>query len=213
MPLLDIFKKKPAAPPPFPEPMAAAAPPTEVPLESVIIMRQQGLTNPQIIQALQRQGYTSPLVAEALRQAEAHSGGGIEPMAPATPEAPAEPAAAASAVSEDVLSQLQKSLAQALEDLKSVQTWKTETDEKMADVDKRMEAVATELKTIHQAVFAQIQEYNKALKGVGTEIIAMEKVFSEALPELTSSIQELQRTTRIIKGEPEEKKKPVKKAA
>ncbi len=203
MGLLDMFKKKDVVPP-FPEPMEA---PTDVPLESILIMRQQGMRNPEIIQALSRQNYAMPLIAEAMRQAESHPGAGIEPMSfPPAPELRA-PAPLQQSMSEDVVALVQKNVASVQDQIKSFQSWQGTVDGKLSDIDRRVESLQEELKSVHQAVFAQIQEYNKSLKGVGTEIIAMEKVFSEALPELTSSIQELQRVTKSIKGDSEEKKR------
>lgn len=203
MGLLDVFKKKESvAVPAFPEP-APSGPPTDVPVESVLIMRQQGLTNPQIIQALQRQGYQLQLVAEALRQSEVRPG--IEPVASeVAPEQSAQQQEAPK-VGSEVSSEVQKSVLSAWEAVKVLQSWQSGVDDRLGELDKKVDALSSELKTVHQAVFAQIQEYNKTLKGVGTEIIAMEKVFSEALPDLTSSIQDLQRVTGKIKGEPEKK--------
>lgn len=204
MGLLDVFKKKESAPPPFPEPTEElpTGPPTDIPVESVLIMQQQGLSNPQIIQSLQRQGYSLPLVAEALRQADVHAQAGTaEPhVQPVMQEQPLEKSEAQT-ISEDTLAQIQKNWSELREDVNSIRSFRTNTEEKLAEMDKRLQSLQDELKTIHQAVFAQIQEYNKTLKGVGTEIIAMEKVFSEALPELTGNIQELQRVAKGLKGE------------
>lgn len=203
MGLLDMFKKKEVVPP-FPEPMEA---PTDIPLESVLIMRQQGMRNPEIIQALSRQNYAMQLIAEAMRQSESHPGVGIEPMSlPSSPEIKA-PAMPQQGVSEDVVALVEKNVASVQEQMKSFQSWQSSADEKLSDIDRRVASLQEELKSVHQAVFAQIQEYNKSLKGVGTEIIAMEKVFSESLPELTSSIQELQRVSKGLKGDSEEKKR------
>ncbi len=203
MGLLDVFKKKEVVPP-FPEPMES---PTDVPLESVLIMRQQGMRNPEIIQALSRQNYSMPLIAEAMRQSEAHHGAGIEPMPlQSSPEVKA-PTAPEPSVSEDVVALVQKSVASVQEQVKSFQSWQSSADDRLADVDRRVASLQEELKSVHQAVFAQIQEYNKSLKGVGTAIIAMEKVFSESLPELTSSIQKLQRVTKGIEVDSEDKKR------
>ncbi len=213
MGLLDVFKRKESSPPPFPEPAEElpTGPPTDVPVESVLIMQQQGLSNPQIIQSLQRQGYSLPLVAEALRQADVHAQEGTaEPHVQPVVQEQQPEKQEASSVSEDVVAQLQKNWSELREDVKSVQSFRTNAEEKLADMDKRLQSMQDEVKTIHQAVFAQIQEYNKTLKGVGTEIIAMEKVFSESLPELTGSIQELQRVTKGIKGESEERTKKKK---
>ena len=218
MSLLDVFKKKAPTPPPFPESTEEmpTGPPTDVPLESVLIMQQQGLTNPQIIQSLQRQGYSLPLVAEALRQTDVQTNiGTAEPIAPQPVQTQEQPSASGNKASffEDVLAQLQKNFSEINEEIKSLQSWRTNIEEKTTEIDKRVENLQNEVKTIHQAVFAQIQEYNKTLKGVGTEIIAMEKVFSESLPELTGNIQELQRITKGFKNEITEEGKKTKRSS
>ncbi len=52
--------------------------PTDTPVNQVIEMRNQGLSNNQIIQNLQRQGYNSTQVYDALNQADMK--GGVEPV-------------------------------------------------------------------------------------------------------------------------------------
>ncbi len=56
--------------------------PTDTPVNQVIEMRNQGLSNNQISQTLQRQGYTSTQIYDALNQADMK--GGVEPVSPET---------------------------------------------------------------------------------------------------------------------------------
>ncbi|MBI4449015.1 hypothetical protein HY641_03250 [Candidatus Woesearchaeota archaeon] len=65
MAMFDFLKKKESAPPP----LAPPAIPGETPTEYVASMQQQGLSNNQIIQILQRQGYNQTQVYDALNQA------------------------------------------------------------------------------------------------------------------------------------------------
>lgn len=67
------------------EEAAPAAPPTGVPTDRVIAMRQQGLSNNQIIQTLQREGYSSSQIFDAMSQADIK--GIVAPAPPAAPEA------------------------------------------------------------------------------------------------------------------------------
>src|ERR1041385_6773337 len=79
MALLDVFKKKtelpPFNPPAAPPPMSMTG---EVPLNQVLTLQNQGLSNNQIIQTLQRQGFAPPQIYDALAQAEAKKS--IEPL-------------------------------------------------------------------------------------------------------------------------------------
>ena len=52
------------------QPAAASAPAEGVPTELVIQMRQQGMSNDQIIQNLQTQGYSSSQIFDAMSQAD-----------------------------------------------------------------------------------------------------------------------------------------------
>jgi prefoldin subunit 5 len=54
--------------------------PTDTPVNQVMEMRNQGLSNNQITQTLQRQGYNSTQIYDALNQADMK--GGVEPVSP-----------------------------------------------------------------------------------------------------------------------------------
>ena len=54
--------------------------PTDTPINQVMEMRSQGLSNNQISQNLQRQGYNSTQIYDALNQADMK--GGVEPISP-----------------------------------------------------------------------------------------------------------------------------------
>jgi len=56
--------------------------PTDTPINQVMEMRNQGLSNNQISQNLQRQGYSSTQIYDALNQADMK--GGVQPVSPET---------------------------------------------------------------------------------------------------------------------------------
>ncbi len=205
MALMDIFKKKPkeeaAMPPPEMMPSAMAPPmPSEVPISQVLSMQAQGLTNNQIIQALQRQGFQPTQIYDALAQAEAKKG--IEPMevpgemAPRTeirpPPAHPESEAIVEQIIEEKWHELQK-------DLAKINEWKDMVGSRVDKMEQSMQDLRTDLDGLHKAIVARIGEYDKTLLDVGTEIKAMEKVFQKVLPELTGNIQELSRITKGVK--------------
>lgn len=218
MGILDIFKRKPAAPaagPPvsYPVPMGMPVPgpvPPAAPVDQVIAMQQQGLTNNQIIQTLQRQGYQPQQIYDALAQAEAR--GGIEPMPPAPgPEAPPAPGAPAAPAEAPGAPKGFEEIAEAIveekwqefsRELGKINEWKDAMSSRLDKVDQSINDMKSDLDNLHKAIVSKISEYDKNLLDVGTEIKAMEKVFQKVLPELTGSVAELSRITKAVKAKP-----------
>jgi len=196
MPLLDIFKKKPAAAPTeMPLPVTV-----EVPLSQVISMQTQGLTSNQIIQTLQRQGYPPTQIYDALAQAEAKKS--IEPMEVPGEMPPKEAKPEAKhPESEVIVEQLVEEKWGALQkDLAKINEWKDAVSSRMDKLEQSVSDVKMDLDGLHKAIVARIGEYDKTLMDVGTEIKAMEKVFEKVLPDLTTNVQELSRITAKVKG-------------
>ena len=203
MALGDLFKKKPAAPPPSID-TAPLSGPVDIPLTQVISMQGQGLTNNQIIQTLQRQGYPPQSIYDALAQAEAKKS--IEPMhlPGETPppnsefrdQAPSgqhpESEAMVEQIIEEKWHELQKELGKMNE-------WKELLTSRIDKMEQNVADVKNDLDGLHKAIVSRIGEYDKTLLDVGTEIKAMEKVFQKVLPDLTSSVQELSRITTNVK--------------
>jgi DNA-binding transcriptional MerR regulator len=212
MGIMDIFKRKPAAaegpPVGYPVPMGMPVPgpmPPETPMDQVIAMQQQGLTNNQIIQTLQRQGYQPQQIYDALAQAEAR--GGVEPMPP-TPslgpspgEAP-KPAEASKRFEEMAEAIVEEKWHEFTRELGKVTEWKDATTSRLDRTEQSMADMKADLENLHKAIVSKISEYDKNLLDVGTEIKAMEKVFQKVLPELTGSVAELSRITKTAKTRP-----------
>ncbi len=75
--LEDVFGKKwgqQAMREPPPQPQEASAVPSDIPVDHVISMRSQGLSNNQVIQNLQRAGYSVDLINNAINQADIKEG-------------------------------------------------------------------------------------------------------------------------------------------
>ncbi|MEM4239635.1 MAG: hypothetical protein QXM31_01105 [Candidatus Woesearchaeota archaeon] len=217
MGLLDIFRKKPAAeaapavgyPVPMGMPVAGPMPP-EVPTDQVLSMQQQGLTNNQIIQTLQRQGYQPQQIYDAMAQAELK--GGAEPMPEAPSAAPGEfPAAggmpgprpeAPKGFEEIAEAVVEEKWQEFTRELGKMNEWKDATSSRLDKIDQLLSDMKSDLDNLHKAIVSKISEYDKNLLDVGTEIKAMEKVFQKVLPELTGSVAELSRITKTAKAKP-----------
>ena len=220
MGLLDIFKKKKPPEPAAPEygmPAAAMPMPGEIPIDQVFTLKQQGLTNNQIIQTLQRQGYQPQQIYDALAQAEAR--GGVEPYAPPSPEAPSvapppvavSPAEVPKGFEEIAESIVEEKWGEFSRELGKVNEWKDTVSGRIDKLEQSMTDFKADLNNLHKAIVSKISDYDRSLQDVGVEIKAMEKVFQRVLPELTGSVAELSRITRTVKGKPFAEKKPSKK--
>lgn len=187
--------------PQYAESQNSAYPPTDsTPTEQVLAMRNQGLSDNQIIQTLQRNGYDSTKILDALNQAEAKGAVGAGPvpgMGSAKPEKPM-------SHDEEGFEQIAESIVEEkfqehMKDLSNIAEWKDKTDEKLAGIEKSIENIQTDMNSLHKAIVGKISEYDKNLLDVGTEIKAMEKVFKKVLPEFTQNVNELSRVTKSIK--------------
>lgn len=203
MALLDFLKKKPAEPQGGFAEQSFAPQPSALPVEQVMIMKQQGASNPQIIQTLQR-NYSSQQIADALSQAEARMSGNMESYIPqSAPEMPIvapQPQLSVQHITEEVETQINEKWKTLAEELKPLSEWKEHIDSQVLTMNNDINAIKAEVEKIHKAVFAQIQEYGQNLKDVGAEIKAIEKVFTQVIPELTTSVQDISRAAKQLKG-------------
>ena len=213
MALLDFLKKKappavpgpavpaPGMPPPPPPPGPVAAP-----VDEVIKMQQQGFSNNQIMQALQRKGVDVAAINDAFAQAEARQG--PQPMAPPPPGPAFGPPAPkgigrvqVEEIAESIVEEKWKEFSEAHTKLNE---WREHADSRLDKFEQSLADVKADLENLHKAIVAKIGEYDKNLLAVGTEIKAMEKVFQKVLPTLTENVSELSRITSRVR-------KPVKK--
>ena len=84
-------------------------------------------------------------------------------------------------------------------DIARINEWKEAISSRMDKTEQAVADMKADLEGLHKAIVARIGEYDKTLLDVGTEIKAMEKVFTKVLPEMTSSVQELGRIARGAK--------------
>ncbi len=196
------------------------------PVDRVIGMQQQGLSNDQIIAALQREGFPLNKIMDALTQASS------PPPAPAPMQSadyvpgPSEyplPAPQMQQMQQmPAMQQQQYGYAPAQASTESFEEIaESIVEEKWKDVSKevakttefkelitsrldRLEQSVNDIKgdvdTLHKAIISKIGEYDKSLIDVGTELKAMEKVFQKVLPGLTENVSELSRITSKVKA-------------
>ena len=215
-------------------PMPAPPPPEQQaqnsPIEQVLMMKQQGYTNNQIVQTLQSQGYNTNQIFDAINQA------GLSSDFQAAPEptemetgmqeygqsyeqpyqqqsfqsfqAPKELQTPISIdeeriqeVAEAIIDEKWDELAK---DIKKVIEWKERSEDRIAKLEQQIIDLRMVIDSLTKSIMSKITAYDQNIVDVGVEVKAMEKVFQKVLPNLTESVNKLDRMTKGYK-------EPVKK--
>lgn len=215
---------------PMPSPeIPQQAPPS--PIEQVLMMKQQGYTNNQIVQTLQSQGYNTNQIFDAINQAGLSGGFEAMPEQPETgiPEygqnyeqqpyqeqsfqslqqTPREIQAPVSIdeeriqeVAEAIIDEKWEELAK---DIKKVIEWKEQSENRIAKIEQQILDLRMSIDSLTKSIMSKISAYDQNIVDVGTEVKAMEKVFQKVLPTLTESVNKLDRMAKGYK-EPQQKK-------
>ena len=204
MPLFGFGKKK--------EEEMPAAPGN--PIDQVMVMRQRGMGNDQVIQELERQGYNSSQIFDALNQASLMGPNpGIDqsqnfpqqqdfsqeqfmPQQPMDqPQAP-QPQIDKGQIEEVAEAIIDEKWKEFEEDLKVIIEWKEKTESKINKFEQEIADLAATLNSLNKSLMGKISEYDKNISSVGTEIKAMEKVFEKVLPSLTENVNKLERMSK-----------------
>ena len=197
------------------------------PLDQVMNLRQQGYTNDQIIQALQRDGYTSQDIYDAMSQADVKGGvdGGYGYQQ--QQGYPQQPVEGPSAVQSQQIppppgfgydsqapntgesdKQKVEELVEAVIDEKwndfvkkfdRIVEWKENTGNKISQMEEKLNNLEKSFNTLHENILGKVGEYDENLSNVSNEIKAMEKVFQKVIPKLTENVNELSHITKEFK--------------
>jgi len=211
----------------------------DVPLDQVVAMKQQGYSNNQIIQTLQRDGYTSSQIFDAISQSELSANPGMNAMNPGMgpdPSMQLDPSSAVGMPMQQDYGQIQPIASPApygggssseemieaiidekwnelVRDINKVIEWKIRADAKLSQMEQQMNDLKEQFDKLHSAILGKIGEYDKNMLEVGSELQAMEKVFSKVLPQFVENVNELSRITDKVKTQPQTKAKNVAKIA
>lgn len=183
--------------------------PANIPVEEVLRLRQQGLSNNQIVEALQRNGYKSHQIFDAMNQADMQSGapqpgyGYEEPYAyeeeyeyerPRFEEKPSIDDMKIEEIAEAIVDEKWEELKK---DVVKIVEWKTAMEARLTALEEGLKNLQTSFEQLQKGVLERVSEYDQNLTEVGTQIKAMENVFKQVLPKLTDNVNEL---SRIIKA-------------
>ncbi len=185
----------------------------DIPIDHVLAMRQQGLSNNQIVASLQRAGYPISVINDALSQADVKEGIAPGPAAPQPGDYPAYLSSYPPQgqplrnVPEDVDERIQE-IAEAiidekwsslLESINTIADWKEKTEGRFIKIETQMQELKDNFDRLHEGVIGKISEYDKGIQNIGVEIKALEKVFQKILPGFVENVNELSRITQRVK--------------
>ncbi len=129
---------------------------------------------------------------------------GMPPAAP--PGMPPEAPAGNQNIEEVAEAIVQEKWAEAKKELNKIEEWKEDVTDKIGNLTQKVDDIKSQFDSLHKGMLGKISEYDENLTNVGTEIKAMEKVFSKVLPALTDSVNKLQRYTGNTEKAPVKKK-------
>lgn len=200
---------------------------TTLPVDAIIKMRDQGFSNSQIVQTLQREGYKSHQIFDAMNQAETQAAGPVDSGIPPAPQqqtgAPIqqqmqepEPASAPEyaydpqpqfqqpTINREEIEEIAESIIEEKweEFMKSVEKiieWKETIDAKFGKIEHDIESLKQDYDKLHKGVLGKISEYDRSIVDVGTEVKALGKTFEKILPTLAENVSELSRITSKVK--------------
>ena len=203
------------------------APPTlGTPTARVMKMRQQGYTDNQIVQGLQKENYTSTQIFDALSQSDLQKTQptpspesmpgprpmppeqpmpGPRPMPPEQPMPSQQPSFPQPMQAMPIGREQVEEVAEAIIDEKweelmkgvnKIITWKDSTEERLTKIQDDIEDLKNRFSELHTGVLGKISEYDKGIRDVGTDVKAMQEVFKKALPKFTENVAALERIAK-----------------
>lgn len=202
------------------------------PIEQVLMMKQQGYTNNQIVQTLHSQGYGTEQVFDAINQAGL-SGGfqalpeqeqaetgmpeygqGYEQAYRQPPQSIQPPSEIQSSglIDEEKIQEIAEAIIDEKwedlsKDIRKVVEWKEKSEERIAKLEQQILDLRMSIDSLTKSIMSKISAYDQNIVDVGTEIKAMEKVFQKVLPNLTENVNKLDRMTKGYKEKESQQQK------
>jgi chromosome segregation ATPase len=193
------------------------------PINDILQMRQQGLSNNQIIQNLQRTGYSNTQIFDAMNQADTKMA--VEGMQPVFEQPPMDVqnhnfhapenntmeshqdirelkemhVDNSAKIEELVETIVEEKWEDLLRDVNKIVEWKNKLETRLTEMEIKLDNLKENFSDLQRAVVGKVNDYDKHIQEVGSEIQAMEKVFSKVLPVFTENVNELSSIARKMK--------------
>lgn len=172
----------------------------DTPVEKVLVMKQQGYDNSQIVQILQRDGYSSAQVFDAINQVELRSGAPVQgnPTIPMQQQQQYAMEQQAS-IEEYVETIIDEKWTELEKDIQKIIDWKNRSELRIQELNARVDDLRDRFEKVQGALLGKIGDYDKTMQDVGADLKAMERVFSKVLPQFTDNVKQLNDITEKMK--------------
>lgn len=192
-------------------------------INDILQMRQQGLSNNQIIQNLQRQGYNNTQIFDAMNQADTKMAvegiqhGTVQPQEsqvltrppeiqpqdissmPAATEEQSDYPNSQVKIEELVETIIEEKWAELIKDVNKIIDWKTKIESKITELEAGHDSLKQSYSDLHKAIIGKVNDYDKHILEIGSDIKAMEQVFSKVLPAFTENVNKLSKIANKFK--------------
>ena len=84
-------------------------------------------------------------------------------------------------------------------EVKKIVEWKAKIEEVQTRINSDLQKLKEDFKTLHQGVLGKMEDYDKKMTDVGTELHAVGKVFKDVVPQFVENVKELGHLTGNLK--------------
>ncbi len=91
-----------------------------------------------------------------------------------------------------------------IKEVRKIVEWKNSVETKMQKMEGDLGKLKEDFKVLHQGVLGKVEEYDKRMQEVGTELKAVGKVFKDVVPVFTENVKELRSITQGMRPEKKE---------
>ncbi len=186
------------------------------PVDEILRLRQQGLSNSQIIEILQQKGLKTHQIFDALNQADIGRTG--EPIggapyfddtpmpsppqdqqAESQPDVQGESQAFEESIEEIAETIIEEKWNELLKDINKIIEWKGTMEANMKALEQRQQDLKQSFESLQKAILSKVNDYDQNITNVSSELKALDKVFQKLLPTFTENVNELSRTVKELK--------------
>ena len=187
-------------------------PVNKLPTNDVLQLRNQGLTDNLIAEELRKRGYNPQQITMALSEADSSGdmsssfpppgSGGFSPNYVAQPLAfGSQPGSVPSAggpddafferMEEMVENMIDEKWDELLGEVKKIVEWKEKVEGNLAKLQGDVDKLKEDFKFLHQGVLGKLDDYDRKMTDVDTELKAVSKVFKDVVPEFVENVKQL----------------------
>lgn len=113
---------------------------------------------------------------------------------------PQSPSLSSSDIQELIESIIEDRWQQVVASVGDISLWKGRVDDDLVAVKQEILRIEDRMSHLQASMLGKVDEYSRSIAKVGSEVVALEKVFEKIVEPLSSNVKELDRITRDLRG-------------